>query len=89
LTRLFIYDTFIEKRGLEFPENRKREKRMKRKYTFEVYESVCEMQAWENDEASRNLVDLMPTWEVLDLFLQWNGILGYSEKIIGIVNANK
>jgi hypothetical protein len=62
---------------------------MKRKYTSEVYESVCEFCNWKNDEASRNLIDLMPVWEVLDDFLMWNGILGYSEKIIDIINANK
>jgi hypothetical protein len=62
---------------------------MKRKYTSEVYESVCEMQAWEDDEASRNLIDSMPVWEVLDDFLQWNGVIGFSEKIISIINANK
>ena len=62
---------------------------MKRKYDSDVYESVCEVNDWVNDKNSRDIIDSMPVWEVLDDFLQWNGILGFSEKIIGIVNANK
>jgi hypothetical protein len=68
---------------------REGEKIMKRKYDFDVYTSICELKGWENDEASKSLIDSMPLWEVLDDFLQWQGIIGYSEKIIGIVNANK
>ena len=58
------------------------------KYSYEVYESVCEWNGWENNEDSKRLVDAMPVWEVLADFLEWNGILGYSEKIINIISAN-
>ena len=62
---------------------------MERKYSPEVYESVCEIHNWGNDEISKILIDYMSLQEVLTDYLQWQGILGYSGKIMDIINANQ
>ena len=62
---------------------------MERKYNPEVYESVCEVRNWGNDEISKILIDYMSLQEVLTDYLQWQGILGYSGKIMAIINVNQ
>jgi len=59
------------------------------KYRNNVYEDVKEYFK-ENigDEVTNEQIDKMPAHDVLDYYLQWNGIIGWTSDIVSIMEAN-
>lgn len=58
-----------------------------RKYSHSVYKSVAEYRGLPLDEYAMDIIDTNTKEEVLRDYLKWEGILGYTDAIMSIVNA--
>ena len=56
------------------------------KYRASIYSDVKEyFEENYGEKISQEQIDAMPRKDVLDYYLQWNGIFGYTHDIIGIL----
>ena len=58
-----------------------------RKYAHSVYKAVADYRDLPLDDYAMNIIDALTKEEVLADFLAWEGIIGYTDKILSIVNA--
>jgi hypothetical protein len=58
-----------------------------RKYAYSVYKAVANHWNVAFDECAMDIIDALPKDEVLADFLAWEGIIGYTNTIMSIVNA--
>ena len=58
-----------------------------RKYAYGVYKAVAGHWDVPLDDHAMDIIDALTKEEVLADFLAWEGILGYTDKILSIVNA--
>lgn len=58
-----------------------------RKYSHNVYKSVAEYRGLPLDTYAMDIIDTNTKEEVLADFLKWEGIFGYTDAIISIMNA--
>ena len=60
------------------------------KYPFYVYRYINEyLEENGYEELTNEQIDKMPVELVLDYYLTWNGIVGYTNDILAIFKANK
>lgn len=58
-----------------------------RKYSYRVYKAVAAYRELQLDEYAMDTIDASTKGEVLSDYLEWNGIIGYTNAIISIVKA--
>ena len=58
-----------------------------RKYSYRVYKAVANSHDVPFDSNAMDIIDTYTKEEVLADFLEWEGIIGYTNTIMSIVNA--
>ena len=58
-----------------------------RKYSHSVYKAVAEYRGLPLDDYAMDIIDTNTKEEVLADFLKWEGIFGYTDAIMSIINA--
>ena len=58
------------------------------KYRMSIYSDVIDyFKENYGEDITKEQIDKMPNKDVLDYYLQWNGIIGYTYDIISIMGA--
>ena len=58
-----------------------------RKYSHSVYKAVAEYWGLPLDDYAMDIIDMYDKERVLADFLKWEGIFGYTDAIMSIINA--
>ena len=58
-----------------------------RKYSRSVYKAVAEYRGLPLDDYAMDIIDMNDKESVLRDFLKWEGIFGYTDAIMSIINA--
>ena len=58
-----------------------------RKFPYRVYKAVAAYRGLQLDEYVMDIIDASTKEEVLNDYLEWNGIIGYTCAIMSIINA--
>lgn len=59
-------------------------------YSLEVMQAVRQHRGLdENDTSQDEQIRTLPVWEILDHYLRWEGIIGYTEIIRAIVEDSQ
>ena len=59
------------------------------KYNSRIYYAVCECNDWVDNIITRQKIDNMNVQTVLEYYLQWEGIFGYTNDILKICGISK
>lgn len=59
------------------------------KYTPRIYYAVCEYNDWIVYTVTKKRIDEMPLIDVLNAYLTWEGIIGYTSDILSIFGYDK